>query len=277
MAKKPMRKTALITTLFCLLPWQAPQAVADAAALSIAHFPVFRRELMQNQLVLAYGDLDRQWGAPVRHVVLNSYCDSWRALHAKTYEVQSIPGHWLPTATGLGYTVLVGITYDEAQVLLLTRTKTDEQLKSLLRQQGIATPDRLAAVTSVGRQYLITQLKLGNDIRLVEMPHDDMPVLSLLQGSHQAALTSQNVYSRMQPTLKQEIRVISIPSPSLRAVFVADPAQFSKLDGARLRGLLLDVNRKSEPHGVHYVMPEAVAKLDRNGPAVDSSHCPLVP
>jgi len=268
----------LIMLLCLLLPWQVPRTMADAAALPIAHFPVFRRELMQNQLDLAYGDLDRQWGAPVKHVVLNSYCDSWRALHAKTYAVQAVPGHWLSSATELGYTLLVGITYDEAQILLLTRTQTDEQLKSLLRQQGIATPDRLAAVTSIGQQYLITQLKLGSDnIRLVEMPYDDMPVLSLLQGNHLAALTSPNVYSRMQPALKQEMRVISIPSPALRAVFIADPAQLAAADIERLRGLLLDVNRKSQSHQVHYVTPEVVKKLDRNEPVVDSSHCPLMP
>jgi len=284
----PMRRTAPLTLMPDLLAigllvislWLAgggQPAHAGSPQLTMTHFPVFRRELMQSQLTLAYSDLDRKWGAPVTQLVLNSYCDNWRALHAKSYAVQAVPGHWLPRARQLGYSVLVGLTYDGAHTLLLTRAKTDEQLKSLITQQGIATPDRLSAVTSVGRQYLATQLGLADDrIKLAEMPYDDMPMLGLVQGNYQAVLTSPSVYTRMQSRLKQDIRVISIASPSVNAAFVVDPAQLADVDIVRLRTLMLDLNSKAQTYNFHYVTPDALMKSDLHEPAVDPSHCPLM-
>ena len=277
-----MRRTLLLPLVLGLLISDISTGYAPAQlqkpTLSMAHFPVFRRELMQSQLNHAYGDLPRRWGAPVNQLVLNSYCDSWRALHGKTYAVQGIPGHWLQQANHLGYTVLVGVITDEPYTLLLTRAKTDEQLQSLLNQQSVATPDRLAAVTSIGRRYLATTLKVADHkIRLAEMSYDDMPLLSLVQGRYQAALTSPNVYTRMQSALKQDMRLIRIPSPPLRAAIVVDPAQLGADNISRLRELLLDINDRARAHGVRYVEPDEATQADKDQPAVDSSHCPLVP
>lgn len=271
-----MRRTLSLSLLLALLISGTGVVQAATPALSMAHFPVFRRELMQSQLNLAYGDLPRRWGAPVKQLVLNSYCDSWRALHGKTHAVQGIPGHWLQQAKQLGYTVLVGVITDDPYTLLLTRAKNDEQLHSLLSQQSVATPDRLAAVTSIGRRYLAATLNVADqNIKLAEMPYDDMPLLGLVQGRYQAALTSPNVYTRMQSALKQDMRLVRIPSPSLRAAIVVDPAKLNANNVARLRGLLLDINDRARAHGVHYVEPDAAAQADKDQPAVDSSHCPL--
>jgi hypothetical protein len=272
-----MRKTALLIALLCLLlAGEARYTNGASPALTMTHVPVFRRELMQSQLENAYGEIDRQWGAPMQHLVLNSYCDGWRALHAKSYPVQAIPGHWLPQAKRLGYTVLVGLTTDGAQALLLTRARTDEQLKSLLIRHKLAAPDRLSAVTGIGTHYVVTELGIDYDnITLAEMPYDDMPLLNLVQGKFEAALTSPSVYTRMQSTLKQDIRVISISSPMARAAFVVAPASLGDADIVRLRNLMFEVNTRASSYNYRYVSPDELAKFEHDGPAVDSSQCPL--
>jgi hypothetical protein len=277
-----MRKFISLTMLLGLLAGYgslvhgAPQTAPQA--LTLAHFPVFRRELMQSQIDIAYGDLSRKWGAPIQQLVLNSYCDSWRALHARTYTLLAIPGHWLQTARQHDYELLIGTINDNDYTLLLTRAKTDEQLKSLLAQQSVATPDRLASVTSIGRRYLAATLGVDESrIRLTEMPYDDMPVLGMVRGEYQAALTSPNVYERMQSSLKQSLRVIRIPSPPLRGAIVADKRRLNPQQIAQLGNLMLEINRKSRAHGVRYILPDEVGKLDDNQPPVDDSQCPLTP
>ena len=93
-----------------------------------------------------------------------------------------------------------------------------------LKGKRLATPSRLAILTMLGEQTLQEQHIIpGVDIFMKYTPSHNTSLLSVIEGTADAAVTSAAVFERMKPENKRKLRLLAKTIKCPHMMFMANP------------------------------------------------------
>lgn len=208
------RKTFISVAFLLLIGFQTQPAVAvgeqkqDALVLGI--LPYLSPTVLLKTWEPFIGYLERQTG---RHVYITSAPDFntyIRRAATGLYDIYETAPHFaLLAEKKYHYRRLARLKRElDGTILVLRNTKINsiEDLKGKV----FATPDKLAIITILGELTLLEHgVRPQIDITIKYTPSHNNALISVIEGTADAAVTSTAEYERMNPVKKNQLRVLA--------------------------------------------------------------------
>lgn len=146
-------------------------------------------------------------GHPIRMETAHDYVTFLQRTHDRRYDILFTAPHFYYLAQRTaGYKVIARVAANELKAIIVARK--DHNLKSLhdLRGKRLATPDALALGTVLVRDTLVRNgLQPGKDIFLVATPSHNASLISVFNGSTDAAGLMIPTYKRSSQSIRAEM------------------------------------------------------------------------
>ena len=145
-----------------------------------------------------------------------------------------------------GYVPLVRVQRDLGAMIVVSASSGIHTLQQL-RGTTVATPDRLAIISILGRDVLRQSgLKLGEDVIIRAYPSFNSAVLAVANGGCAAAVTAQSALNQMPAKIRAGLNTLAGSKAVPHVVLLAN-SQVPGAERERMKALLLAFN--DDPEG----------------------------
>lgn len=206
------------------------QCKLDGHPITINSFPVYRRSIHLgiNEIwrhIFKKENTDTYLFSPA-----NSYCDEYLDIIHYKHHLAWVPPHWQhELVKNLGYIPLLKTNSNLSIVILSPKSSTLDSLDQL-KEKRLVMP----AFTSTTSYIFIRHMednfpKNLATLTLTETDWGDEPILKLLKGHAEVAITSKSIFDRVASKIKEKLNAIEINSEFPKTVLVAAPCTPTKI------------------------------------------------